>query len=76
MHLPTRQDGVKNRDKAYTLSKNHIRNTMLTRAKMIPYLWKENLKRAAHAYLAHKWEYPREGDHTQVTQAHCTCPLS
>ena len=24
MHLPTRQDGVENRDKSYTLSKNHI----------------------------------------------------
>ena len=74
MHLPTRQDGVKNRDKSYTLSKNHIKNAMLTRAKMTPYFIRtENLKRAAHSYLAHKWEYPREGvDHTQVTQAHCT----
>lgn len=68
MHLPTRQDGVENRDKSYTLSKNHIRNTMLTRAKMIPYFIRtENLKRAAHTYLAHKWEYQRGGDHTQVT---------
>ena len=49
----TRQDGVENCHKSYTLSKNHIRNTMLTRAKMIPYFIRtENLKRAAHTYLA------------------------